>query len=430
MSSPVSAPGPSYVSTAPRRSTTQQCRGSRHSISSHHSYGCSPPARLSDYFRGDTPPPYGSISPLGSNPTRTAKAEGTTGINRIGRRVKSEPCAVIHHGHDDDFLTKLATIKLLTGCTAGEAGKVGTRRTFCGNGCHGIAWASEDLCPNPMAKNHTSSLAISQHNRVALHSDTDGNTSLDSTDGVRTRARRCSTSTTPLFFREEVSSEDLERTPRSIGDALHQDNYSTGFFNKRLCTSEASRKEQALTAEDTVDAERPYQHHKNPGEGAAKNTWRGILGTLRSLQPQHKDRSGQSAAMIDPLDPSGTTDYEQGQQSSQRRPPEDRSNTAMPQSLRDRISKRLQARSLSSRYGDFTFDSSPRPRRRNDRYSSVYISSAESTPLLNAPVPNQGQVPADAKSQLASWRSAIDPLATASLMLATAELDRLANRQT
>lgn len=100
----------------------------------------------------------------------------------------------------------------------------------------------------------------------------------------------------------------------------------------------------------------------------------------------------------------------------------------MPQSLRDRISKRLQARSLSSRYGDFTFDSSPR-RRRNDRYSSVHMTSAEPTPLFNTPTPYQSQMPTDTKSQPASCRSAIDPLATASLMLATVELDRLTNRQ-
>lgn len=100
----------------------------------------------------------------------------------------------------------------------------------------------------------------------------------------------------------------------------------------------------------------------------------------------------------------------------------------MPQSLRDRISKRLQARSLSSRYGDFTFDSSLR-RRRINRYSSVYMTSAEPTPLFNSPAPCQAQMPTDTKSQPAPWRSAIDPLATASLMLATVELDRLTNRQ-
>lgn len=101
----------------------------------------------------------------------------------------------------------------------------------------------------------------------------------------------------------------------------------------------------------------------------------------------------------------------------------------MPRSLRDRISKRLQARSLSSRYGDFTFDSSPRRRRRNGRYSSVCMSSAESTPLFNIPAPSQEQKILGAKSQPSSWRSAIDPLATSSLMLATVELDRLTNRR-
>lgn len=100
----------------------------------------------------------------------------------------------------------------------------------------------------------------------------------------------------------------------------------------------------------------------------------------------------------------------------------------MPRSLRDRISRRLQVRSLSSRYGDFSFDSSPRRRRRNGRYSSVCLSSAESTPLFNVPAPSQEQKVLGAKSQPGSWRSAIDPLATSSLMLATVELDRLTNR--
>lgn len=101
----------------------------------------------------------------------------------------------------------------------------------------------------------------------------------------------------------------------------------------------------------------------------------------------------------------------------------------MPHSLRDRISKRLQARSLSSRYGDFSFDSNPRRRRRNGRYSSVCMSSAESTPLFNTQAPSQGRVLVDAKSQPNSCTSAIDPLATSSLMLATGGLDRLTNRK-
>lgn len=101
----------------------------------------------------------------------------------------------------------------------------------------------------------------------------------------------------------------------------------------------------------------------------------------------------------------------------------------MQHSLRDRISKRLQARSSSSRYGDFTFDSSPRRRRRNGRYSSVCMSSAEPTPLFNPPVLNQGQALGDVNSQPSTWKSAIDPLATSSLMLAIGELDRLTNRQ-
>lgn len=126
---------------------------------------------------------------------------------------------------------------------------------------------------------------------------------------------------------------------------------------------------------------------------------------------------------------SHTDKHWQVQESDKRSLLEDRSNMMMRYSLRDRISKRLQARSLSSRYGDFAFDSTPRRRRRNGRYSSVCMSSAESTPLFNTQAPSQGQVLVDAKSQPNSWRTAIDPLATSSLMLATGELDRLTNRK-
>ncbi|KAG6358088.1 hypothetical protein INS49_013972 [Diaporthe citri] len=146
---------------------------------------------------------------------------------------------------------------------------------------------------------------------------------------------------------------------------------------------------------------------------------RGILGTLRNLQ--HKDLRRRWVVTSPSLDTSKMSSpcEAEVQESGQRSLLEDRSNMVMPESLRDRISKRLQARSLSSRYGDFTFDPSPRQRRRNGRYSSVCMSSAESTPLLNAPAPGQGQVIVDAKSQPNSWRSTIDPLATSSLMLAT-----------
>lgn len=126
---------------------------------------------------------------------------------------------------------------------------------------------------------------------------------------------------------------------------------------------------------------------------------------------------------------SSTDKHWQVQEPGRRSLLEDRSNMVMQHSLRDRISKRLQARSSSSRYGDFTFDPSPRRRRRNGRYSSVCMSSAESTPLFNPPVPNQSQALGDVKSQPSPWKSTIDPLATSSLMLATVELDRLTNRQ-
>jgi hypothetical protein len=317
LSSQVSAPGTCHISTGPRLSTTQQLRGIRPSISSHHFYGCSPPARLSDDFYGDAPPPYGSLPPLGGLAPRATRTEGPRGNNRTGRRVKSESCAATYHSHDDDFLANLAAIKLLSGCTAGAAGQTSIRRPCCGNGCDGNAFALEDLSSKLFSQHHTRPLTIPLEDQTTLHSGADGYVSLESTDGVQTYAHRRSTPTTPLFLREQVSSEDLDRRLRSIDDSLRRDTFPTGFSNMRLHTSEVSRKEQSLTADDTVDTHHPRQDHNGADDSMAKNASRGILGTLRSLQ--HKDRSRRSVATFPSLDPGETpSQYESKPMASRR----------------------------------------------------------------------------------------------------------------
>ncbi|KAJ0116856.1 hypothetical protein J7T55_010007 [Diaporthe amygdali] len=223
-----------------------------------------------------------------------------------------------------------------------------------------------------------------------------------------------------------VPYEDLDRRLESIDHALRRDGLQPRKPIKRLHTSEVSRKEQSHTADDAVETGQSFPDYNcnKSGESSVKSTPRGILGALRNFQ--HKDSSrGMSDLSPSPAFCHTPSSYEAPSEvASQRSALEDRSNMAMQHSIMDRISKTFQSR----RYGDFSFDSSSRRRRRNGRHSSVCMSSAESTPLFNALPPNEGQVLVGAQSQPGSWRSTLDPLATASLMLATGELDRLTNR--
>ncbi|KAK2609634.1 hypothetical protein N8I77_003127 [Diaporthe amygdali] len=250
--------------------------------------------------------------------------------------------------------------------------------------------------------------------------------SLESTNPVRVWARPRSTPTTLSFSHEHCPSEDLDRRLESINHALRRDGLQPRKPNKRLHTSEVSRKEQSHTADDAVETGQSFRDYNcnKSGESSVKSTPRGILGALRNFQ--HKDSSrGMNDHSPSPAFSHTPSSYEApSEMASQRSALEDRSNMAMQHSIMDRISKTFQSR----RYGDFSFDSSPRRRRRNGRHSSVCMSSAESTPLFNALPPNEGQVLVGSQSQPSSWRSTIDPLATASLILATGELDRLANR--
>lgn len=443
--------GTGHVSAGPRLSATQQAPSTRLPTNYHHCRQRCPPARSSYDFYGDAPPPYNSLRPSGSIAMRSINAEHLRGTARAGRRVMSESCASPYYGHDDDFLANLAAIQLLSGCTAISGRQSGARRCGCRIGCDGTACALEDLSlrmlSQELSKHPTRPVTI----QATIHDGADGHMSLESTDRVQMCAYCRSTPVTPPISRERFPSEDLDRRLQSIADALHRDNCSNETSKKRLHTSEVSRKEQSFTTDDTGDVDHPHHDHDNVLGPSVQNTSRGILGALRNLQ--HKDRPKRWLSTYPSLDSSEmppsseagvlvsrripymiqscsfTNKQWQVQEPDQRSLLEDRSNMVMQHSLRDRISKRLQARSSSPRYGDFTFDSSPRRRRRNGRYSSVCMSSAEPTPLFNPPVPNQSQVLGDVKSQPGQWKSAIDPLATSSLMLATVELDRLTNRQ-
>lgn len=73
-------------------------------------------------------------------------------------------------------------------------------------------------------------------------------------------------------------------------------------------------------------------------------------------------------------------------------------------------------------------DSTASARRcRSTRYSSVCMSSTESSPLFTTPVSGHGQIPNDLLRS-GSDRGALNPLASAGIMLATNELDRTVSR--
>lgn len=109
---------------------------------------------------------------------------------------------------------------------------------------------------------------------------------------------------------------------------------------------------------------------------------------------------------------------------------EDRSNMSFDRSLKIRIAGRFRTRKRSLRY-NMSGDTTPlRQRRRNARYSSVYMSSAEASPLFNTPPStHRGGIPNPlSHMQNDLGRSSVNPLAAISIEVATKELDRLASR--
>lgn len=280
--------GTAHVSAGPRLSATQQAPTTRLPINSHHCRQRCPPAGSSYDLYGDAPPPYYSLRPSGITAMRSINAEDFRGTARAGRRVMSESCASPYYGHDDDFLANLAAIQLLSGCTAITGRQSGGRRCCCRIGCDGTACALEDLSlrmlSKELAKLPTSPVTI----QATIHGGADGHISLESTDRVRMCAHCRSAPMTPPVSRERFPSEDLDRRLQSIADALHRDSCPNENSKKRLHTSEASRKEQSFTTDDTVDVNHPHHDHDNTPEVSVKSTSLGILGTLRNLQ--HKDR--------------------------------------------------------------------------------------------------------------------------------------------
>lgn len=294
--------GTGNVSAGPRLSTTQQPPNIRAPINSYRYRQHCPPAGSPDDLYGDAPPPYYSLRPPGNIAMRSINAEVLHGITRTDRRVKSESCASPYHGQDDDFLANLAAIQLLSGCRAVPGTQSSARRTCYGTGCDGIACVLEDLglhmLSKELSKQPTRPITI----QTTLHGGADGHMSLESTDRVRMCARCRSTPMTPPVSRERFPSEDLDRRLQSIADALHRDRFANETEKKRLHTSEMSRREQSLTADDTLDVDHPHHDHNNTLEVSVKKTSRGVLGALRSLQ--HKDRPKRRVSTFPSLDSS------------------------------------------------------------------------------------------------------------------------------
>lgn len=277
--------GTGHTSAAPRLSTTQHAPSLRALINSHPFRRRCPPAVSSDDFYGDVPPPYSSRPPLESMATGSTNAEGSHGTTQTCRRVNSESSP--SHNHDDDFLANLAAIQILSGCAINLGRKSSARSPCCGTECDAIGCMCvlEDLhrrlLSKELSKHPTRPLRI----QPTLHGGADGHKSLESTD-------RC----------DRFPSGHLDRRLQSIDDVLNRDSFASESSNKRLHTSEVSRKQQSLTTDDTVDIDHARHDHSNVEEVSMKNTSRGILGSLRSLQ--HKESPKRWIATSPSLDSS------------------------------------------------------------------------------------------------------------------------------
>ena len=292
--------GTGHILAGPRLSTAHQAPNIQPSIHGHLFCRHCPQVGSSEDLFGDAPPPYHSLPPLANIAARSTYLQGPPAVTCTGRRVKSESCASSYHSQDDDFLANLAATQLLSGCRAVPGRQFTGRRPCCGSGCGGIACALDDLNLHIVSKvtsqNLTRSLEIPLQNRTTLHRSADGHASLESTGRVRMCAYHRSTPTIPSLSRERFPSEDLDRRLNSIGNALHRDRFQIGKVNKRLHTSEVSRKEQSLTADETIRVDQPRHDRGNTDEVSVKSTPRGVLGALRNLQ--NKDHSRHSGVMF------------------------------------------------------------------------------------------------------------------------------------
>lgn len=282
-------------STGPCESTTQQAPGTRPLLNRHHCCRRCPPAGSSEGFSGDAPPPYHSLPPLASITTGCTNTESRSRTARSGRRNQSESCVSPYHHRDNDFLANLAAIQLLSGCMADPIRQIGGIHR-----CSGVACSHSIDHPDNL-KLHAVSKTALQHqigsstvpygDATPIHTNTDGHMSLESTNPVRVWARPRSTPTTLSFSHEHCPSEDLDRRLESINHALRRDGLQPRKPNKRLHTSEVSRKEQSHTADDAVETGQSFRDYNcnKSGESSVKSTPRGILGALRNFQ--HKDSS-------------------------------------------------------------------------------------------------------------------------------------------
>lgn len=286
--------GTGHISAGPRLSTTRQHSSIRSPVNGHLYCRRCPHAASSDDLHGDVPPPYHSLPPLASIATRSTSSEGSPAVIPTRRRVQSESCASPYQGHDDDFLANLAAIQLLSGCSTVPERQFTTCRPCCDIGCSAISCALEDLNLNLLSKIASKipakSLTMPPENRRTLHGGTDGHASMDSSDRARMCAHCRPIPMTPPFPRKRFPSEDLDRKLKSIENALHRDSFQIGKANKRLHTSEVSRKEQSLTADDTVDVDNPRHEDSCIGKAPMRNTPRGILGVLRNLSRKDYSR--------------------------------------------------------------------------------------------------------------------------------------------
>lgn len=342
----------------------------------------------------------------------------------FSRRTKSES-HVPHRSNepvDDSFLANLAAIQLLSGCMTIPSKHILSESHHSVNFLSGAKQRLPDLTLpmvstlsvtvyhdrnslNPPSRSLSSSLDF----RPTLTSGIDGHSSFPSDESV---SQGIKTRSAPIPPSSLSGSEELNNRLRAIDEALLQDKGHSQKRQRRLHAWEVSRRECSQAVDDDSSGADQLGEHVVDVLHAWRNS-------------QHRDLSQLSGVLFPSPEPSEA--FSSGQPPPNRSALKDRSNLTIEQSLRDRISRRLHARSRSSRC-DMSYDPmASRHRRRSARYSSVCMSSAESSPLCNTPVSCIGSI-SSSQVRADPRHSAVNPLAAVSLLLATTELDRLATR--
>lgn len=395
------------------------------------------------------PPPYMPMEIY--PPSYTQK--GTPHTNRRGSRcTKSESWTSRHSNiDDDDFLANVAAIRLLTGCTMMLSGHVvsSSHRSidiYSGDDDDDPALALYMFSTSSVPPRRDARFtARFQARRYALQTipgnGIDGHISCPSDESARGFAKAYSGSKT-LSSQDQVGSKEFDWTLTTIDEALEQN--SGRRRSRRLHTSEVVRKDKPEVDENgnmvdsTGEVSAPlaawkYSQYQDLSQRSGVLYPSPVLSEMAcSTQSASEVRLSTSPPQIPsaiPVDVCLLTELTQSH-TPRRSTLEDRSHMSFDNSLKDKIAGKFRTHKRSLRY-DMSGDTIPSRRKRRDaRYSSVHMSTAESSPLFNTPASfYRGEDPNPLSHiQADPGGSFVNPLAATSIEVATNQLDRLASR--